>query len=273
VVDLLRGIEAKDKAAYRDIWKNFGRYIKLGVVEDRDVSKDLQPLLRFSSTHSNDDRAENSLLDYIARMQPGQKYIYYASAETRAAAEMSPVLEAIRKRGMEVLFATDPLDELALQAIGSYQGKDIVDIGKERPDDMTEEERQKKDEASRELEELIAWLYRVLHDRVSRVETSPRLVSAPAAIVQSEHGLSPTMQRFWEAQMADAAPAAMKSLMNQPVLEINPSHPVITRLNATVHASPDSAEALDMANLLWDVACLTVSACTRFGLFAVLLFR
>ncbi|KAG5191129.1 heat shock protein 90 [Tribonema minus] len=250
---------AEDEEKYKPFWTSFGKYLKVGIVEDEDNKDTLAKLARFTSTHG-DSKDAVSLASYVERMKEGQKGIYYICADSRSAALMSPALEKARKLDYEVLFMTEPLDELCAQAIERFDGKELIDLSKENADlGDAEEEKREKAIKSEETEEFREWLKKAVDSKVQKVEVSTRLVDSPATLVQSAYGMSPTMQRYMKAQaVAMGEEGGMfGGGLNQAVLEINLTHPIIKRLETRFRESPDTADTKALALLIYDVAALT----------------
>jgi heat shock protein beta len=256
-LDMFKDI-SKDEAKFEAFNNNFGRYIKVGVIEDKDNKDKLLDLATFVS--STQEKAA-TLPDYVSRMKEGQKQIYYLSGASKAAAAASPVLEGLRNKGYEVLLALDQIDEIALQGIGKYKDFDVIDAAKENADlgEMSEEEKGQTESAKEELKATTEFLKATLGSRVDKVDVSSRLTSSPSALVQPQWGMSPQMQRFMRAQAAasgtdDAMLGGMASN-----LEINPKHPVILKLKEMVgeggEAVGDSARGY--AELIHDVAAVS----------------
>eukprot|EP00967_Tisochrysis_lutea_P098339 scaffold145130_cov31-Tisochrysis_lutea.AAC.3 len=246
----------KEKAARFN--SNFGRYIKVGVIEDRD-NKDA--LLKLASFASTEGKAEDmvTLPQYVERMKEGQKQIYYVSGSSRAAAASSPVLEGLRKKGYEVLIALDQIDEIALQGIGKFGDFDVVDAAKEGTDlgEQSEEEKASVEAAKESLTDMCAAIKDVLGNKVDKVEVSARLTSSPSALVQPQWGMSPQMQRFMKAQAAAAGDDLGMMGGMAANLEINPNHPAVLKLKQMVAEDKESASTRDYATLLYDVAAVS----------------
>ena len=191
-------------------------------------------------------------------MKEDQKVIYYVVGESKAQAAMSPAIEKVASRGYEVIYVSEPVDEMTLQNIEKFMDKQIVDIGKESLDDLSEEEKKEKEEKNEDFEGLRTWMQKVLVGKIVRVECSTRLVDSPATLVQSEYGVSPNMQKYLRAQsvMDEDGKGEFANIFNQAVLEINPSHPVITKLKAMQEADEESADAKEMAGLVFNTAAL-----------------
>lgn len=240
---------------YNKFWKNFGKYIKIGVIEDEKSREDLTPLCRFFSSLNE---STTSLPDYVARMPEDQKFIYYVVGENRAQAAESPVLEKLKKKGYEVLYVCEPIDEMTLQNIEKYADKTITDAGREGSDELSEDEKKEKDKRNEDLEGFRDWMKSILGQKITRVEVSTRLVDSPATLVQGEYGVSPSMQKYLRAQaVVDSEDKGeFSNVFNQAVLEINPSHPVIEKLISIHSIDKESEEGKDIVNLVFNTAAL-----------------
>mmetsp|Transcript_9408 Transcript_9408/g.20815 ORF Transcript_9408/g.20815 Transcript_9408/m.20815 type:complete len:429 (+) Transcript_9408:1021-2307(+) len=248
---------AKNETEYATFWRNFGKYVKIGIIEDDKSRDDLVPLLRFYSSAAAND-TQTSLPEYVARMPEGQQAIYYVVGETRAQAAMSPALEKLRQKGFEVIYLCEPIDEMTLQNIDKYQDKIITDAGKELNLDVTEEEKREREQKNEAIEGFRTWFKSVLGDKITRVEASTRLVDSPATLVQSEYGVSPSMQKYLRAQavVEDDDKGQFANIFNQAVLEVNPDHPIIVRLKALQEVDGASDEAKETAELVFNTAAL-----------------
>uniref|UniRef100_A0A7S2SVX7 Histidine kinase/HSP90-like ATPase domain-containing protein n=1 Tax=Rhizochromulina marina TaxID=1034831 RepID=A0A7S2SVX7_9STRA len=260
-IEMFKDIEKRGEEEYLEFWKNFGRYLKVGIVEDNDVKDDLGKLCRFFSSKSGEDLT--SLDSYVENMKQNQTQIFYVTGDGKAAAARSPVLERLNKLGYEVLYMTEPLDELTVEALSSFDGKTLVNAAKgdlNIPEESEPEMKTKKEEASKNLAELCEWLEKELKSRdVQKVEVSMRLTDSPAALVQGAYGMSPTMQRYMKAQAVAAG--EMEGLggfgnLNQATLEINPDHPIVSKLKTMVDIAPESGSTKSYATLMYDVAAL-----------------
>jgi heat shock protein beta len=242
----------KDAAEYSDFWKNFGKYIKVGAVEETgDVQKDLAKLCRFYSTKSGED--QTTFAEYIERMPENASKILYLSGDSREQALNSPVIQRLIKTDYEVLLLPEALDEIVCQAIGEVDGKKLVDASKDDLKDVFEDEDEDADNG--DFEELCSWLKLQLEDRVSSVKLSNRLVDAPAALVEGAFGMSPMMRKYMAAQaVAQEDEFAGFGGAGKPTLELNAKSPIVVALN---NGDFTSDEAEDAAELLFDVAALT----------------
>ncbi|GKZ00276.1 hypothetical protein MPSEU_000980500 [Mayamaea pseudoterrestris] len=257
-LDMIREIaEDEDKSRYIMFWNNFGKYLKVGIIEDDKNKKDIAPLLRFFSSKSTEEYT--SLDNYVAAMPEGQKAIYYVTGDGVENASMSPVIEKLKSRGYEVLFATEPLDEIMMEGLRSYKEKDIIDAAKENLKlDDDEEAAKKKEQLREEYKEVVDYLEVLLKDKIQKVVVSDLLVDSPAALVQGAYGMSPTMQRYMKAQAVASGQAGGFPDMNKAVLEINPKHAIIKDIDRLVQSGDkDSQELKDCGLLMYDVAAMT----------------
>lgn len=261
-LDMIRDIESdEDDSKYIMFWNNFGKYLKVGVIEDSRNKEDIIPLLRFFSSKSGEEYT--SLDQYVEGMKENQKQIYYVTADGKAKAQRSPAAEKVQSRGYEVLYLTEPLDEIMIESVTKYKDCNLVDVSKEglNLDDEDREERKKKEEELNEDHKAVKeYLETVLAGKVQKVKMTDLLSESPAALVQSAYGMSPTMQRYMKAQnvASGGSDAGMMGSFNQAVLEVNPKHPIIRDLERMIESEGrDSDMAKNFAVLLYDVAALT----------------
>ncbi|MGQ0442484.1 MAG: molecular chaperone HtpG [Methylophilaceae bacterium] len=240
---------AKDKPEiYATFWDEFGRVLKEGPGEDWANKEKIASLLRFASTHADNDTQNVSFSDYINRMKQGQEAIYYITADTFAAAQHSPHLEIFRKKGIEVLLMSDKVDEWLLGSLTEFDGKKLQSIAKGDLDlgqleDEAEKEAQKKSED--EAKALIERIKPILGDAVKEVRVTHRLTDSPACLVVGEHDLSGNLARILKA-------AGQNAPESKPILELNPAHKLVARLKA----EQDEAKFKDFAHVLFDQALL-----------------
>jgi len=246
---------AKDEDAtkYNLFHENFGRNLKLGLIEDKDNMKELSELIRFSSSQSGDSLT--SLADYVKRMKENQKQIYFLAASSKEGAAKSPFIEGLLKRGLEVLYLLEPIDEVALTNLQEYDGYKLVDISKEEVDlGEDEDEKKEKEEKEKEYESLTKMMTEILGDKVEKVVVSTRLGESPCILTTSKFGWSANMERIMRAQaMGDTK--SYEYMKGRKIMEINPSSPIISYLNENC-ASPDQA-VKNQVELLFDTAMLT----------------
>lgn len=230
---------------YDEFWRQFGRVLKEGIHADPSNRDRIAKLLRFETSHG---AALTSLPDYVSRMKDGQSSIYFVGAETRAAAEGSPHIEALVKRGYEVLFFTDPADEWVADGLREFDGKRIVSAAKGALDLPAEEtEKKAQEEKAGLFAAFVAKLKTSLGARVGDVRVSNRLTDSPACLVTEEHGISPHMERIMRANRYDVPE-------QRRVLEINPEHRVIQRLRELSEDAANAPRVDELCSLLCDQA-------------------
>ena len=228
VLTTLEKMAQEEKEKYEIFWDQFGNVLKEGPVEDTQNRSLIIKLLRFSSTHSGDVKQRVSLDEYISRMKPQQKHIFYITADSFSAAGHSPQLEIFKKQGIEVLLLHDRVDEWLTMHVTEYQGKTWQSVSKGKLDldeiGESKEEKEEQKKGEKEFKDLIASVKEALGDRVKEVRISHRLTTSPACVVIEDHEMGLQMQRILEAagQVVSAA---------KPILELNPSHPLVIQLN------------------------------------------
>jgi molecular chaperone HtpG len=246
VLGLIEDLAENRKDDYAKFWKEFGRVLKEGVGEDPANREKIAGLLRFASTHADTEEESASLADYLGRMKEGQDKIYYVTADSFTAAKHSPHLEIFRKKGIEVLLLSDRVDEWVLGYLNEFQGKPLASVAKGGLDLGTlEDEAEKQAQAAQagEFKELVDKIKASLGERVKDVRVTHRLTDSPACLVADEHDLGGNLARLLKA-------AGQKVPDSQPILEINPGHPVVQRLKAEERHFDDwSAVLFDQALL------------------------
>lgn len=256
-LDMFRDLaEDEDASKYIMFWNNFGKYLKVGVIEDDANKKDLVPLLRFYSSKS--DEEYTSFDKYIQGMPEDQTSIYYITGEGRKNAMQQPLIEKLTSRGYEVLLMTEPLDEITIEAIRDYKDFNIVDATKEGLDlEDDEETKKEKEELNEQYSDICEYLEVELNGVVQKVTVSTLLTDSPAALVQGAYGVSPTMQRYMKAQSVASGGDGDLGSMNQAVLEINPKHPIVKELQSMVKNDKQSPDTKNYAMLMYDIASMT----------------
>lgn len=256
VLDLLAELADKEPEKYRTFWTEFGVVLKEGIVEDATNRDRVAKLLRFQSTGESGEMV--SLADYIGRMVQGQDKIYYVTGESAAAARRSPHLEIFRRKGIEVLLLTDRIDEWLVTHLAEFEGKALRSVAKGDLDlkgvGRDEEPIDTPAADDSEWKAFTERMARVLGDRVKEVRLSHRLTESPACLVAGEHDLGIHLERLLKA-------AGQKTPGTLPVLEINPGHPLVTRLRAE---SADDRFA-DWTSLLFDQAVLAEGGALEDG--------
>ncbi|MDD5180183.1 MAG: molecular chaperone HtpG [Gallionellaceae bacterium] len=246
VLGLLEDMSKNDKEKYTKFWGEFGRVLKEGIGEDSAHRERVAGLLRLASTHADTPEETVSLADYISRMKEGQDKIYYITAESFNAAKNSPHLEVFRKKGIEVLLLTERIDEWVVTNLQEFQGKQLASVAKGGLDlgkleDEAEKQAQEKDAG--EFKELTDKIKASLTGRVKEVRVTHRLTESPACLVADDNDMNANLARLLKA-------AGQKIPVSQPILEINPKHPVVLRIKV------EEKKFDDWASVLFDQALL-----------------
>ncbi|XP_056138651.1 endoplasmin-like [Lampris incognitus] len=244
---------------YNDkFWKEFGTNIKLGVIEDHSNRTRLAKLLRFHT--SNSETAVTSLEQYVERMKEKQDKIYFMAGPSRKEAETSPFVERLLKKGYEVIYLTEPVDEYCIQALPEFDGKRFQNVAKEGIKfDESEKAKEKRESLEKEYEPLTTWLKdKALKDKVEKAILSQRLTNSPCALVASQYGWSGNMERIMKAQAYQTGKDISTNYYasQKKTLEINPKHPLIKQLLKRVNDNADDQTASDLAVVLFETATL-----------------
>jgi len=255
--DEVESNDAEKTDPYIAFWEQFGKNIKLGLVEDSSNRTKLSKLLRFKTSKS--DGGWISLEDYVENMKEDQEYIYYISGESLEAVENSPFLEQCKKRGLEVLFLTDPIDEYAVQNLTEFDGKRLMSVTKEGlkfggDDDELDAKREKL--YKEKFNALTTFLSKTYGDKIEKVTISNRVEATPCILVTSQYGYSANMERIMKSQaFSDAKRSSY--LFSKKTMEINPRHPIIIELNKKVSDGQETGQEVeDLALVLLDTAMI-----------------
>lgn len=243
--------DTEKKGKYAKFWNEFGKSIKLGIIEDASNRNRLAKLLRFESTKSGNKLA--SLDQYISRMKPGQKDIYYITGSSKEQLEKSPFLEKLKKKNYEVIFFTDPVDEYLMQYLMDYEDKKFQNVSKEG---LKIGKDSKDKEIKDSFKELTNWWKDVLSsENVDSVKISNRLDNTPGVVVTSKYGWSANMERIMQSQtLSDAN--RQSYMRGKRVLEINPRHPIIKELRERVTQNPEEENIKQTARLIYQTALM-----------------
>ncbi|MBU2570409.1 MAG: molecular chaperone HtpG [Gammaproteobacteria bacterium] len=249
VLGLIEGLAKNEAEKYETFWSNFGNVIKEGIIEDFSNKDRIAKLLRFSSTHTDSEKQDVSLEDYVGRMKEGQEKIYFITADSFAAAKNSPHLEIFRKKGIEVLLLSDRIDEWLVSSLTEFDDKPMqsvakgdLDLGKLED----EEEKKQQEEVNKDFESVVNQIKEVLKDKVSEVRLSHRLTDSPSCLVSDVYGMSLNMERIMKE-------AGQKMPGSKPIFELNPTHALVTRLKE----EQDDQRFADLTNILFDQAILS----------------
>ncbi len=251
VLDMLTKLANERGDEYLEFWAKFGPVIKEGLHFDASYADKIAPLLRYESSA---DQGVTSLADYVKRMKEGQTKIYYAQGPSKALLQASPLLESLKKRDYEVLYMTHGIDQWAVEGLREFEGKQLVDAMQESAEDAAEESKDEetskaKEEANKALEALINRAKSVLSAQVSDVRVSDRLTDSPACLVTPRGGLPAHIERLLRAHQQDLPE-------QKRILELNPKHPLIERMNGDLTTNPGAPQLNDWIELLFDQALL-----------------
>jgi len=245
----------EDKENYKKFYEQFGKNIKLGIHEDSQNRKKLSEFLRYHTSASGDEPC--AFKDYVSRMKEHQKDIYYITGESRDQVASSAFVEKVKKRGFEVMYMTEPIDEYCVQQLKEFDGHKLVSVTKEGLELPEDEEDKKKHESDKEkFENLCKVMKDILDKKVEKVVISNRLVSSPCCIVTSQYGWSANMERIMKAQaLRDSS--TMGYMAAKKHLEINPDHSIIKALKAKIDADKNDKSVKDLVVLLFETSLLS----------------
>jgi molecular chaperone HtpG len=251
------GEDTAKGSAYQTFWKEFGRVLKEGLLNDFDNRETLLQVSSFASTHSQEQ--PTSLAEYVERMAEGQDKIYYMTGESRRQIEVSPHMEAFKAKGLEVLVLTDPVDEMWVGSVTEFDGKQFQSIAKGEVDLESEDEKkaseQLREQQDKDFGDVLTWLQKALDDSVKQVRLSSRLTTSPACLVGDVFDFTPQLERMYRAS-GQALPETKR------ILELNPAHPLVTGLREAYLKDKDTAdsgeatELTETAELLYGTAVL-----------------
>ncbi|MEV0393605.1 molecular chaperone HtpG [Polymorphospora rubra] len=251
VLSSVKDLLTSDTERYDTFWREFGRAVKEGLLSDVDNRDAILEITSVASTH--DAEKLTTLRQYVERMKDGQEHVYYVTGESRSVIENSPHMEAFRAKGYEVLLLTDPIDELWVESVPEFDGKRFQSIAKGQVDLDTEEEKKaaeaEREQRKEEFADLLSWMTTTLQDDVKEVRLSSRLTSSPSCVVSDEHDVTPTLEKMYRA-MGQEVPRIKR------ILELNPTHPLVTGLRTARGEGKDEASLAQTAELLYGMALL-----------------
>jgi heat shock protein 90kDa beta len=266
--------EGEDETPYIKFWKEFGKSIKMGIIEDSSNRSKLAKLLRYTTSKS--DGKYVSLDEYVSNLASWQTDIYFLAGESMETIAKSPFLEAAKKKNIEVLYLDEPIDEYTMQHLGEYDGHKLQSLSKEGLKFGDEDEDVIKERAKiykENFRPLTKYLKELFTGKVGKVSVSQRVDTTPAVIVTGAYGNTANMERIMRAQTF-ANPEAVKQMTASRTLELNPRHPIIIELNALVQSAPEEETTKDLAWLMYDTALLSSGfAQTETELFAQRMYR
>merc|ERR1711861_24334 len=245
---------SEKKGDYKKFYEQFSKPMKLGIHEDSTNRTKIAELLRFNTSKSGDEQI--SLKEYVDRMKEGQNDIYYITGESIAAVSSSPFLENLRKKGLEVLYMVDPVDEYAVQQLKEFEGKKLKSTMKEGLDIDDEDEKKKIEELKAEFEPLTKLMKEVLGDKVEKVIVSSRMADSPCVLTTSEYGWSANMERIMKAQ-ALRDNSMTSYMVSKKTMEVNPKHSIMAELKKRSDADKSDRTVKDLIWLLYETALLT----------------
>merc|ERR1719449_569458 len=246
---------AEDTDKYNKFYESFSKNLKLGIHEDSTNRTKIAKLLRYYSSKSGEDLT--ALDDYVGRMGEKQAGIYYVTGESKKSVETSPFIEKLKKKGIEILYMIDPIDEYAVQQLKEYDGKKLICATKEGLKlEETDDEKKAFEEAKAATEGLCKLVKEVLDDKVEKVVVSNRLELAPCCLVTGEYGWSANMERIMKAQaLRDSSTSSY--MMSKKTLEVNPTNPIIVSLREKISADQGDKTVKDVIWMLYDTSLLT----------------
>lgn len=262
-INMMKGLKETGGEKWNKFINTFGKYLKIGVVEDKENQEDIAALIEFYSINSGDKKID--LDTYIENMKTDQKCIYYISGENKKTVQNSPSLEKLKALNYDVLFSLEPIDEFCLSSltVNKYKGYDVLDVNKADLKLKKENDQNKTDTLGKlkmEYEVLCRWLHNKFSHKLNEVRISDRLINSPALLVQGDMGLSPSMQKYMKQQATQQGISENEMFggqsANQPVLEINPNHFIIKQLNHLIQIDKMNSQLSEIAEQIFDIASM-----------------
>ena len=251
VLSTIKELQSERPEDYRNLWTQFGKVLKEGLLSDPDNRDALLGIISFVSTHSEEE--STTLAEYVERMKEGQEQIFFATGETREQILRSPHLEAFKAKGYQVLLLTDPVDEVWAGVVNEFDGKPLQSVAKGEVDLDSEEEKTaheaEREEQSKDFADLLTWLQETLGEHVKEVRLSTRLTDSPACLITDAFGITPALARLYRSSGQDV-PNAKR------ILELNAGHPLVTGLRQAHQDRSDDPSVAETAELLYGTALL-----------------
>ena len=251
VLSAIKDLQSERPEDYRTFWSQFGKVVKEGLLSDLDNRDALLGISSFGTTHS--DEEPTTFAEYVERMKDGQEQIFYATGETRQQILKSPHLEAFKAKGYEVILLTDPVDEVWVGAVSEFDGKPLQSVAKGEVDLDSEEEKTaheaEREEQEKDFAEVLTWLKETLSDHVKEVRLSSRLTESPACLITDAFGITPALARIYKVSGQEVP-------VGKRILELNPSHPLVTGLRQAHKDRADDPSVAETAELLYGTALL-----------------
>jgi len=251
VLGTVKELMTGDAERYRTFWNEFGRAVKEGLLSDTENREAILDVSSFASTH--DATEPTSLREYVERMKEGQEHVYFMTGDSRTMIENSPHMEAFRAKGYEVLLLIDPVDEVWVDAVYEFDGKPLQSIAKGQVDLDTDDEKKtaesEREQQRKDFATLMSWMATTLESDVKEVRLSSRLTTSPACIVADANDVTPALAKMYRA-MGQELPATKR------ILELNPTHPLVTGLRQAHEDRADDASLAETAELLFGTALL-----------------
>jgi molecular chaperone HtpG len=251
VLSTVKDMMADNVDHYKTFWKEFGRVVKEGLLNDFENRDTILDVASFASTYHAEQLT--ILRQYLERMKEGQQHIYYMTGESRLSIERSPHMEAFRAKEFEVLLLTDPVDEMWVESVREFDGKRLQSIAKGQVDLDTEEEKKttehEREQQKKDFAALLSWMATTLQENVKEIRLSSRLTTSPACIVGDAHDVTPTLEKMYRA-MGQDVPHIKR------ILELNPTHPLVSALRKAYDEHKDDAGLVETAELLYGMALL-----------------
>ncbi|RKT54800.1 molecular chaperone HtpG [Saccharothrix australiensis] len=247
VLSTVKSLMTDKPESYATFWREFGAAVKEGLLSDPENRDAILAIASFDST--DDAERQTTLAQYVERMKEDQQDIYYMTGDSRAKVEHSPHLEALRAKGFEVLILTDPIDEMWVDAVSGFEGKQFRSVAKGQVDLESEEEKAEAEDRRKDFADFLAWMTTTLAERVKEVRLSTRLTTSPACVVGDAHDLTPTLEKMYRAMGQELPPVKR-------ILELNPNHPLVAGLRAAFDEREDRTALAETAELVHGMALL-----------------